>query len=56
VLKTNGEDFVNTDVTQLSDGERVTELARMLSGFADSDSAQAHAREMLEHAAAFKAN
>lgn len=54
VLKTSGEDFVSTDVTQLSDEDRVTELARMLSGMADSDSARQHAREMLDHAAAFK--
>lgn len=56
VLKTSGEDYVNTDVTQLSTDDRVTELARMLSGMADSDSAQQHAREMLEHAAAFKSS
>lgn len=54
VLKTAGEDYVNTDVTQLDDEARVTELARMLSGIADSDSGQAHAREMLDQASAYK--
>lgn len=54
VLKTSGEDFVSTDVTALDEEARATELARMLSGRSDSDSAQTHAREMLDDAAAFK--
>lgn len=54
VLKTSEQDYTSTDVTQLDADHRVTEIARMLSGFADSDSAQAHAQEMLEHARAYK--
>jgi DNA repair protein RecN (Recombination protein N) len=50
VLKTSGDDYVSTDVTQLDGDGRVTELARMLSGMSDSTSARTHAQEMLEHA------
>ncbi len=37
-------------VRRVSDDDRVAELARMLAGLGDSDSARAHARELLETA------
>jgi DNA repair protein RecN (Recombination protein N) len=37
-------------VRRVADDERVAELARMLAGLGDSDSARAHARELLEGA------
>ena len=36
-----------TDIRSVRDEDRVRELARMLSGLADSDTGQAHARELL---------
>ena len=41
-----------TDIRAVDGEERVRELARMLSGLADSDTGQAHARELLAVAAA----
>jgi DNA repair protein RecN (Recombination protein N) len=40
-----------TDIRAVQDEDRVRELARMLSGLADSDTGQAHARELLAVAA-----
>lgn len=54
VLKSASESFVSTDVKQLDNDERVGELTRMLSGMADSDSGQAHARELIAMADDFK--
>lgn len=42
--------FTTSDVTHLTGEERVSELARMLAGHADSASAREHARELLERA------
>lgn len=42
--------FTASDVHALDDGERVAELARMLAGQEDSESARAHAVELLESA------
>lgn len=42
--------FTSSDVQLLSDDERVKELARMLAGQEDSESAQAHAQELLDDA------
>ncbi|WP_010525801.1 DNA repair protein RecN [Nesterenkonia sp. F] len=42
--------FTASDVHALDDGERVAELARMLAGQEDSESARAHAQELLESA------
>jgi DNA repair protein RecN (Recombination protein N) len=39
-------------VRRVEDDERVAELARMLAGLGESDTARAHARELLETAAA----
>ncbi len=40
--------FTTSDVTELTGDDRVSELARMLAGHADSTSAREHARELLE--------
>jgi DNA repair protein RecN (Recombination protein N) len=40
-----------TDIRAVQGEDRVRELARMLSGLADSDTGQAHARELLAVAA-----
>lgn len=55
VLKNSGDDFIATDVVQLSEEDRVSEIARMLSGLSESDSGQAHAKEMIDKANQFKA-
>jgi len=47
VNKTVGEEFTVSDVSSLTQDERVEELARMLSGLSDSSAAQSHARELL---------
>jgi len=44
--------FTASDVTALSEEQRVSELARMLAGQEDSESARAHARELINTAAA----
>jgi DNA repair protein RecN (Recombination protein N) len=43
--------FTATDIRAVEGEDRVRELARMLSGLADSDTGQAHARELLAVAA-----
>ena len=45
-----GAGFTASDVITLDDAERVRELARMLAGQEDSDTAQAHAEELLADA------
>jgi DNA repair protein RecN (Recombination protein N) len=50
VLKTVGDDFTASDVTLLEGDERISELARMISGLADSEGALANARELVERA------
>jgi DNA repair protein RecN (Recombination protein N) len=47
-----GAGVTATDIRAVAGEERVRELARMLSGLADSDTGQAHARELLAVAAA----
>ena len=42
--------FTSSDVQLLDAAERVRELARMLAGQEDSESAQAHAQELLDDA------
>lgn len=42
-----GAGVTATDIRAVEDDDRVRELARMLSGLADSDTGQAHARELL---------
>lgn len=45
-----GKGFTASDVVALDEAERVRELARMLAGQEDSDTAQAHAEELLAEA------
>ncbi|MDZ4092230.1 MAG: DNA repair protein RecN, partial [Arthrobacter sp.] len=42
--------FTSSDVQLLDEAERVRELARMLAGQEDSESARAHAQELLDDA------
>jgi DNA repair protein RecN (Recombination protein N) len=46
-----GAGVTATDIRAVEGEDRVRELARMLSGLADSDTGQAHARELLAVAA-----
>ena len=48
VQKDSGEGFVESDVQNVSDSLRESELARMLSGLQSSDSAISHAKELLQ--------
>ena len=48
VVKDHSGEVTQSSVTVLAGEQRVAELARMLGGDADSDSARAHAREMLQ--------
>src|ERR687885_1424544 len=50
VVKSRDGEVTVSGVTRLDTEGRVRELARMLGGMADSDTAQAHARELLEAA------
>jgi DNA repair protein RecN (Recombination protein N) len=50
-MKTVGEQYTASDVVSLSGEERVEEIARMLSGLAQSDTAKASARELMAQAA-----
>src|ERR687885_1902058 len=51
VVKSRDGEVTVSGVTALDADGRVRELARMLGGMADSDTAQAHARELLDSAA-----
>lgn len=51
VVKRTDADVTASDVRVLDSVERVHEIARMLSGLADSETALAHARELLQTAA-----
>ncbi|MEN9608306.1 MAG: repair protein RecN [Actinomycetota bacterium] len=53
VLKTVGDQYTASDVVSLEGEDRVEEIARMLSGMADSDSARANARELLQRASEY---
>ncbi|TPW73734.1 DNA repair protein RecN [Schumannella sp. 10F1B-5-1] len=48
VVKSTDGAITASDVRALSGEERLSEMARLLSGLADSDSGLAHARELLE--------
>ena len=50
IEKEANDEIVLSSVTEVQGDERVTEVARMLSGQSDSDLAQRHARELLKHA------
>ena len=51
VVEGGGRDGTS-EVRRLDDDERVAELARMLAGLGESDTARAHARELLDAARA----
>jgi DNA repair protein RecN (Recombination protein N) len=48
VEKSSDGSVTTSGLTVLESGARERELSRMLAGMADSDSALAHARELLE--------
>jgi len=52
VEKSSDGSVTTSGLTVLSDDERVRELSRMLAGQEDSDTALAHAQELLETARA----
>lgn len=52
VLKTVDDSYTASDVVTLEDDARIEEIARMLSGMGDSDTAKASARELVERASA----
>lgn len=54
VLKNNSDTFVSTDVNQLTEPERIEELARMLSGLTNSETGKSHAAELIEMAKQYK--
>lgn len=55
VHKSDHEAVTTSGLTVLEDGERERELSRMLAGLEESDSALAHARELLDAAAPARA-
>jgi len=52
VAKDSEGGVTSSDVTVVADADRYTEIARMLSGRSESDSAKDHARELVDAAAA----
>lgn len=50
VIKNTAGEFTSSDIKILTGADRATELARMLSGLQDSESAQSHANELLRMA------
>jgi DNA repair protein RecN (Recombination protein N) len=50
IEKEANEKIVLSSVIEVEGAERVTEIARMLSGQSDSKTAQEHADELLKHA------
>jgi DNA repair protein RecN (Recombination protein N) len=52
VLKSADGEFTNSSVVNLTEFDRVTELARMLSGLSDSEAAKSNALELLQIARA----
>jgi len=56
VEKTDDGRVTTSGLRVIEDDERVRELARMLAGLEDSDSAAAHAQELLDLAAADRAS
>ena len=48
VVKSSNAGFMSSDVHELTGDSRITELARMMAGLKESDSAREHAMELLE--------
>jgi len=55
IAKSSDGSVTTSGLTVLSDEDRVSELSRMLAGMEDSDTALAHARELLDTARAVRA-
>jgi DNA repair protein RecN (Recombination protein N) len=55
VAKDTAGAVTSSDVTVVADADRYTEIARMLSGHTESDSAKDHARELVDAAVAERA-
>lgn len=53
VLKTVGDQYTASDVVSLNGEDRVEEVARMLSGMSESETAKASARELMAKASEF---
>ncbi len=53
VLKTVGDQYTASDVVSLNGEDRVEEIARMLSGMSESETAKASARELMAKASEF---
>ena len=51
VQKSSDGSVTTSGLTTLDEAERERELSRMLAGIEDSDTARAHARELLDAAA-----
>jgi DNA repair protein RecN (Recombination protein N) len=56
VLKNSSDNVAETDVVVLDQNQRLEELARMLSGLAESSSAREHAAELMSMAKSGTAN
>jgi DNA repair protein RecN (Recombination protein N) len=56
VAKDSDGGVTSSDVTVVADTDRYTEIARMLSGRSESDSAKDHARELVDAAIAERAS
>jgi DNA repair protein RecN (Recombination protein N) len=54
ILKSVDDEFGVTEVVQLSENDQLSEIARMLSGISESNTARQNALEMLEKANSFK--
>ena len=52
VLKTVDDSYTASDVITLEGEARIEEIARMLSGIGESDTARASARELVDRASA----
>lgn len=54
IVKDTSGEFTESTVTVLDDSGRISEIARLLSGTPDSDTARAHAQELLDAARTYR--
>ena len=54
IVKDTSGEFTESTVTALDDEGRISEIARLLSGTPDSDTARAHAQELLDGARSYR--
>ncbi|MEY4458543.1 MAG: repair protein RecN [Actinomycetota bacterium] len=54
IVKDTSGEFTESTITTLDDNGRISEIARLLSGTPDSDTARAHAQELLDAARDFR--